>query len=321
MGLAVVEVVVGLTVLGWSADRFIMGSAAVARLLGLPALLIGMVIIGFGTSAPEMVVSAFASAGGNPEIALGNAYGSNIANIALILGVTALYVPIQVHRGTVRVEIPMLLGTVGLAFWQFRDHELSRIEAVVLLLAFASFLAWSFRHAFKGKGGQMASDAEEMVGELRLSGPRATMWLIIGLVLLVVSSFVLVDGAKIVARGLGMSDLVIGLTVVALGTSLPELASALAAARRREHDLITGNIVGSCVFNSLGVVGLAGAIHPAEVDSLIVTRDLPVYTFVVLALGIAAFRFKKDRTISRSEGGLLLVVFVTYFTFLLVTSL
>jgi cation:H+ antiporter len=321
MGFAIAEVVVGLVVLAWSADRFIMGSAAVARLLGLPALLIGMVIIGFGTSAPEMVVSAFASAGGNPEIALGNAYGSNIANIALILGVTALYVPIMVHRGTVRIEIPMLLGTVALAFWQFRDHELSRLDALVLLLAFATFLGWSFRHAVKGRGEQMASDAEEMVGELRLSGGRAAMWLVIGLVFLVCSSFVLVDGAKVVAEGLGMSDLVIGLTVVALGTSLPELASALAAARRREHDLVTGNVIGSCVFNSLGVVGLAGIIHPAAVDPLIVTRDLPVFTFVVLLLGLAAFRFKKDRTINRFEGGFLLVVFVTYIVYLLVTSL
>lgn len=321
MGLAIVEVVGGLAVLGWSADRFILGSAALARLLGLPALLIGMVIIGFGTSAPEMVVSAFASAGGNPEIALGNAYGSNIANIALILGVTALYVPILVHKGTVRVEIPMLLGTVALAFWQFRDHELSRFEAIVLLLAFASFLAWSLRHALKGKGEQMASDAEEMVGELRISGARAALWLIVGLVFLVASSFVLVDGAKVVARGLGMSDLVIGLTVVALGTSLPELASALAAARRREHDLVTGNIIGSCVFNSLGVVGLAGVIHPANVDPLISSRDLPVYTFVVIALGLAAFRVKKDRRINRVEGGFLLVAFVTYIVYLLVTSL
>jgi len=167
----------------------------------------------------------------------------------------------------------------------------------------------------------MASDAEEMVGELRLSGPKATMWLIIGLVFLVTSSFVLVDGAKVVARGLGMSDLVVGLTVVALGTSLPELASALAAARRQEHDLITGNIIGSCVFNSLGVVGLAGVIHPADVDPLILSRDLPVYTFVVVVLGLAAFRLKKDRTINRFEGGFLLVVFVTYIAYLLVTTL
>ncbi|MBN2177687.1 MAG: calcium/sodium antiporter [Demequinaceae bacterium] len=320
MGLAIVEVVVGLVVLGLSADRFIMGSAAVARHLGLPALLIGMVIIGFGTSAPEMVVTTFASVGGNPEIALGNAYGSNISNIALILGITALVVPIVVHKGVIRVEIPMLLGTVALALWQFRDHELSRVDAFTLLVVFAAFLTWSFLHALRKRGEQIESDAEEMVGELRTPPRRAALWLVAGLILLVASSFVLVEGAKELAHQLGMSDLVIGLTVVAVGTSLPELASALAAARRREHDLVIGNIIGSCIFNSLGVVGLAGVIHPASVDPLIVSRDLPVYGLVVVFLGLAAFRFRRDRRITRLEGGLLIVTFITYVTYLLVTS-
>jgi cation:H+ antiporter len=321
MGLAIAEVVVGLAVLGWSADRFILGSAALARHLGLPALLIGMVIIGFGTSAPEMVVSTFASIGGNPEIALGNAYGSNIANIALILGTTALVVPIMVHKGVIRTEIPMLLGTVVLALWQFRDHELSRLDALTLLAAFAAFLTWSFIHALRGRGEQMASDAEELVGELKIPHRRAVFWLIVGFVLLVASSFVLVEGAKEVAHRLGMSDLVIGLTVVAIGTSLPELASALAAARRREHDLVIGNIIGSCIFNSLGVVGLAGMIQPSAVDPLIVTRDLPVYGLVVLGLGLAAYRFHRDRHITRLEGALFVVTFITYVAYLLVTSL
>jgi cation:H+ antiporter len=320
MGLAIVEVVVGLAVLGWSADRFIMGSAAVARHLGLPALLIGMVIIGFGTSAPEMVVTTFASIGGNPEIALGNAYGSNISNIALILGTTAIVVPIMVHKGVVRVEIPMLLGTVALALWQFRDHELSRLDALVLLIVFAAFLTWSFVHALRKRGEQIEKDAEKEVKILKISQRLAVFWLLVGLILLVASSFVLVEGAKELAHQLGMSDLVIGLTVVAIGTSLPELASALAAARRREHDLIIGNIIGSCIFNSLGVVGLAGVIHPATVDPLITTRDLPVYGLVVVFLGLAAFRFRRDRHITRIEGALFVVTFVTYVVYLLVTS-
>ncbi len=321
MGLAVAEVIIGLVVLGWSADRFIMGSAAVARYLGLPALLIGMVIIGFGTSAPEMVVTTFASIGGNPEIALGNAYGSNISNIALILGITAIVVPIMVHKGVIRTEIPMLLGTVLLALWQFRDHELSRLDALTLLAVFAAFLTWSFIHALRGRDEPIASDAEEMMRELKISQRRAVVWLVVGLILLVASSFVLVEGSKELAHQLGMSDLVIGLTVVAIGTSLPELASALAAARRREHDLIIGNIIGSCIFNSLGVVGLAGIIQPASVDPLIVTRDLPVYGIVVLLLGLAAFRFRKDRSITRPEGVFFVVIFITYITYLLVTSL
>ena len=320
MGLAIAEVVVGLVVLGWSADRFVLGSAAVARHYGMPALLIGMVIIGFGTSAPEMVVSGFASAGGNPEIALGNAYGSNIANIALILGVTVLFIPIVVHKGAIRTEIPILLGTVLLALWQFWDHELSRLDALTLLAAFAAFLTWSFIHALRTRGEQMERDAKKVVKDLTIPRRRAAFWLAVGLVLLVASSFVLVEGAKELAHQLGMSDLVIGLTVVAIGTSLPELASALAAARRREHDLVTGNIIGSCIFNSLGVVGLAGLIQPATVDPLIVTRDLPVYGLVVLFLGLAAYRVRHDRRITRTEGALFVVMFITYISYLLVTS-
>lgn len=321
MGFAVAEVVVGLIVLGWSADRFILGSAAIARHFGLPALLIGMVIIGFGTSMPEMVVSTFASIGGNPEIALGNAYGSNITNIALILGLTVLFIPIMVHKGVIRTEIPILLGTVLLALWQLRDHILSRLDALTLLVAFGAFLAWSLLHALRVRNEQIATDAEDMVEEIKMSRHRAAQWLIVGLVLLVASSYVLVEGAKEVASRLGMSDLVIGLTVVAIGTSLPELASALAAARHREHDLVIGNIIGSCIFNSLGVVGLAGIIRPTAVDPLIVTRDLPVYGLVVLLLGLAAFRFRKDRHITRPVGALFVVIFITYVTYLLVTSL
>lgn len=321
MTVAVIELVGGLVVLGWSADRFILGAAAAARYLGLPALLIGMVIIGFGTSAPELVVSAFAAAGGNPEIALGNVYGSNIANIGLVLGVTAVVSPILIHRGVVRTEIPMLFAVLALAAWQYRDHELSRLDAWVLLAAFAAFLGWSFWTGARAGDVPPAGDAERDVAAHALTKPMAAMWTVVGLVLLVGSSYYLVEGAKTVARGLGLSDLVIGLTVVAIGTSLPELASAIAAARRGEHDLIIGNIVGSCLFNALGVVGLAGAIAPAAVEPQILTRDIPVLAVMTILLAGLAYRFRKDRLINRWEGSLLVVAFVTYTTYLLVTSL
>jgi cation:H+ antiporter len=321
MGVAVVEVIVGLVVLGWSADHFIMGSAAVARYFGLPPLLIGMVVIGFGTSAPEMVVTTFAAVGGNPEIALGNAYGSNIANIALILGVTAMVTPIVVHRGAVKVEIPILLGSVVLAWWVFGDGMLSRVDAGIFMAAFAGFIAWSFVHALRGRAERMAKDAEKAIEELTLSQARAVVTLVVGLVLLVASSFTLVEGAKVVARGLGLSDLAIGLTVVAIGTSLPELASALAAARRGEHDLVIGNIVGSCIFNGLGVVGLAGLIDPANVDHFIVSRDLPVLGVLTIALGFVAYRLHRDRRITKIQGAGFVVAFVTYMGYVLATSL
>ncbi len=321
MTLALVELIGGLLVLGWSADRFVLGSASTARYLGLPALLIGMVIIGFGTSAPELVVSAFASSEGHPEIALGNAYGSNIANIGLVLGVTAIVSPILIHRGAVKVEIPMLFGVLALAAWQYRDGLLSRPEAIVLLVAFAAFLGWSFRHAMRTKGEHLAIDAEQELAEAGLSRGRALLWMFVGLAALIASSYFLVEGAKDVAQRLGLSDLVIGLTVIAIGTSLPELASAVAAARRSEHDLIIGNIVGSCLFNALGVVGLAGAIHPAAIHHEILTRDLPALGILTVALALMAYRFRRDRRINRIEGTLLLVAFVTYTVFVLVTSL
>ncbi len=289
--------------------------------MGIPALLIGMVIIGFGTSAPELVVSAFASSEGHPEIALGNAYGSNIANIGLVLGVTALVSPILIHRGAVKVEIPMLFGVLALAAWQYRDGELSRSEAAVLLLAFAAFLLWSFLHALRSKGEHLAIDAEQELAEAGLSRVKAALWMIVGLVALVASSYFLVEGAKDVAQRLGLSDLVIGLTVIAIGTSLPELASAVAAARRSEHDLVIGNIVGSCLFNALGVVGLAGVIHPASVHHEILTRDLPALGVLTVALALMAYRFRHDRRINRVEGAALLVAFLTYTAWVLVTSL
>ncbi len=321
MILALVELVGGLVVLGWSADRFVLGSASTARHLGIPALLIGMVIIGFGTSAPELVVSAFAASGGHPEIALGNAYGSNIANIGLVLGVTALVSPILIHRGAVRIEIPMLFGVLGLAFWQFRDGELSRLDAVILLAAFAFVLFWSFQYAMRAKGEHLAIDAEQELAEASLSRKAAIRWTLVGLVALIASSYYMVEGATEVARRLGMSDLVIGLTVIAIGTSLPELASAIASARRNEHDLIIGNIVGSCLFNALGVVGLAGVIHPASVQPEILTRDLPVLGILTIALAIMAHQFLRDRRINRVEGAVLLVAFVTYTVYVLVTAL
>ena len=321
MVLALVELVGGLLLLGWSADRFVLGSASTARYLGLPALLIGMVIIGFGTSAPELVVSAFASSEGHPEIALGNAYGSNIANIGLVLGIAALVSPILVHRGAVKVEIPMLFGVLALAAWQYRDGQLSRPEAAILLIAFVGFLTWSFWHATRTKGEHLAIDAEQELAEAGLSKKASVVWMLVGLVLLVASSYYLVEGAKEVAHRLGLSDLVIGLTVIAIGTSLPELASAVAAARRSEHDLIIGNIVGSCLFNALGVVGLAGVIHPVRVDPEILTRDLPALGALTIALALVAYRFRRDRQINRVQGLLLLVGFVTYTVYVLVTTL
>ena len=312
MLLSILATIVGLAALAWSADRFVDGAAAVARYLGMPALLVGMLIIGFGTSAPELVVSAFAAVGGQPELAFGNAIGSNIANIGLILGVTAVVTPIVVHKGILRRELPALLGvTVLLAVLTF-DRRLSLADAVVLLSVLGVLVAWSIWQARRSADDGLAKDVEAEAVAHPLSRKAAWGWLIAGLVLLVVSSRVLVWGAVGIAEGLGWSDLVIGLTVVAIGTSAPELASSIAAARKGENDLALGNIIGSNLFNTLGVVGVAGVIAPAAVSAEMVTRDIPLaLAFSAVLVVFALWPLGRGR-VTRIEGATLIVAYAAY---------
>lgn len=312
MLLAVLAVVFGLILLVWSADRFVDGAAATAKHAGMPPLLIGMLVVGFGTSAPEMVVSAFAAAQGNPALALGNAYGSNVANIGLILGLTALIAPIAVHSSVVRKEMPILLIVTLLAGWQLRDGEISYIDAVILVLGLAVLMGISAWLALRNRSDHLGSEmSEELEGNiLPLSG--ALLWLIAGLILLMLSSKLLVWGAVDIAKILGVSDLVIGLTVVALGTSLPELAAALVAVRRNEHDLALGNVLGSNLFNTLAVVGIAGLIMPIQVPPEVINRDWPVMFAMTLGLFVMAYGFLKPGHLTRWEAGLLLGGFIAY---------
>ena len=239
---ASLAVIGGLVLLIWSANRFVDGAAATARYAGMPPLLIGMVVVGFGTSAPEMVVSASAALDGNPGLALGNALGSNIANIGLILGLTALVSPIAVDSTIVRREIPLLLAACALAGLVLWDNVLGRMEAFILLLALVALLGWSIMRALKARSGPESLVAGMASPDAKVSSlGRAIAWLVIGLVLLIASSRLLVWGAVVIAQGIGISDLVIGLTVVAIGTSLPELAASVIAARRGESSLAIGN--------------------------------------------------------------------------------
>ncbi|MBN2337945.1 MAG: calcium/sodium antiporter [Acidobacteria bacterium] len=317
MLIAIVAIVVGLGLLVWSADWFVEGAAALARHFGLPALLIGMVIVGFGTSAPEMVVSAIASMEGNPGIALGNAYGSNIANIALILGLTALVSPIAVHSSVLRRELPVLAAVTGLAAWQVWDGNITRLDAAVLLLVFGALMAWSIREGLQQKTDDFGNEMERELGIHPMPPRRAAFRLLAGLVVLIASSRALVWGAVEVARGFGISDLVIGLTVVAVGTSLPELASSLAAARRNEHDIALGNVIGSNLFNTLAVVGIAGAIHPVAAAPEVFSRDILAMSVLTVSLFVMGYGFWSPRRINRWEGSLLLIAYIAYNTWLL----
>jgi cation:H+ antiporter len=310
----------GLVVLVWSADRFVAGAAALARHFGMSPLLIGMLIVGFGTSAPEMLVSALASWQGSPGIALGNAFGSNIANIALILGLTALVCPIAVHSTVLRRELPILLGVTVLAVVLVANLILSRLDALILLGVFAGLVFWSIRQSRREGADNLGKEIETEGRAQELSLLPAVLWTAAGLLLLILSSRALVWGAVETAQFLGVSDLIIGLTVVSVGTSLPELASSLVAIRRNEHDIALGNVIGSNLFNTLVVVGIAGAVSQLEVPAEVLYRDLPVMGALTLALVAACAGFGRPGRVNRLEGAALLAVFVAYTGYLVLTA-
>lgn len=313
MTLSILAILGGFVLLVWSADRFVEGAAATAKHLGMPSLLIGMVIVGFGTSAPEMVVSAMAAIDGNPDLALGNAIGSNIVNTGLILGLTAIIVPILVQSKIVKKEIPLLLF-ISLALGYFLwDGALTRLESIVLLIGFLTLIGWSIFSALKGKGDILESEIEQELRDHAMPIKNAIFWLILGLVLLIVSSRILVWGAVNIAETLGISDLIIGLTIVALGTSLPELAASIIAVKKGEHDIAIGNVVGSNMFNLLAVTGIAGVISPISGLSFeVISRDWLVMMGLTIALLFMAYGFRRVGRINRLEGTGLLVAFCAY---------
>lgn len=317
MAVSIGAILLGLVLLVWSADRFVDGAASAARHVGVSQLVIGMVIVGFGTSAPEMVVSVLAAAQGNPGIALGNAYGSNITNIALILGVTALISPMVVQPEILRKELPILSAVTALAAYQLWDGEISRVDAILLLVVFVCFMGWTIWRAAKSPPAIL--DGEDLTAQTSTSLPlsHALLWLFFGLLLLVGSSRALVWGATRIAQDMGVSDLLIGLTVVAIGTSLPELASSISAARKGAHDIALGNVLGSNLFNTLAVVGLAGVIRPFQAPPAVLERDVLVMAVFTLSLFVLGYGYKRVGQIGRGKGLLLLMGYVGYTAFLL----
>ncbi|NIP71547.1 MAG: calcium/sodium antiporter [Gammaproteobacteria bacterium] len=308
-------VVAGIALLVWGADRFVVGAAATAGNLGISPLIIGLTIVGFGTSAPEIVVSIVAAWSGNTALAIGNALGSNIANIALILGATALIAPLIVRSDTLRREFPVLLATMLVALILIVDGTLGRSDGVVLLLGMVVMLYWVASLGLRGRADPIVA---EFTAEMPPEMPtwRALLWLGLGLALLLASSRALVWGAVHIALALGVSELVIGLTIVALGTSLPELATSIMSALKGEHDIAIGNVIGSNMFNLLVVLGLPGLIRPGPVPSAVLERDFPVMIGVTLALFALAYGFRQPGHISRPAGAVLLLAFTAYQTLL-----
>jgi cation:H+ antiporter len=313
MLLAIAAIVAGLVLLVWSADRFVMGAAALAHNLGVSSLLIGLTIVGFGTSAPEIVVSAMASLQGNPGLAVGNAIGSNIANIALILGATAIIAPLTIKSSVLRQEYPLLLGISIAIYVLLFDGELNFTDGVLMLIALIFTLWWMVRI------GQARAKTDVLAGEYNKEIPAtlstlvASLWLVVGLLLLIASSRMLVWGAVEVATALGVSDLIIGLTIVAVGTSLPELATSITSALKGEHDIAVGNVIGSNIYNLLAVLSVPGLLAPTVIAHDVLTRDLPLMLALTLAILFMGLGFRgKDGRINRVEGIILLACFIGY---------
>ncbi len=324
MILSLSALIVGLILLVWSADKFVDGAASAAKYIGISPLIIGMVIVGFGTSAPEMLVSALAAINGNSGIALGNAYGSNIANIALILGVSALISPIVIHGKVIKKELPILVFVTVLSFFLLYDLELSRSDAFILLAVFFLIMGNTIYKGMKAKNTVTKATKEENVKDSEevddepTDIKKAILWLVIGLAVLIVSSRMLVWGAVEIAKMFNVSDIIIGLTVVAIGTSLPELASSIAAARKNEHDIALGNVLGSNLFNTLAVVGIAGSINPFAVPLEMLTRDMSIMTLLTLSLFLFGYAKKGTQgIITRFKGGILLCVYAIYTVWLI----
>ncbi len=311
----------GLTVLVWSADRFVAGAAGLARALGVSTLIIGLTIVAFGTSAPEMLVSAVAALQGNAGLAIGNAIGSNIANMALVLGVTALIAPLVVHSNTLNREFPLMLVVMVVALGLLWNGLLSRLDGLILLGGMVAVVVWTIHLARTSSVEDPL--IEELAEEIPAHMPKGQAWwlLVSGLALLLLSSKLLVWGAVGIAQYYGVSDLVIGLTIVAIGTSLPELAASVMAARKNEHDIAVGNVVGSNLFNILAVLGIAGSIAPTEVDPAVLYRDFPLMLILSMALYLMARGFSREGhgIIRRWAGLLLLLVFLGYQTSLFMT--
>ena len=320
MWLAILAVVVGLAILVWSADVFIDGAVALANKLNVPSFLIGVIILGLGTSAPEMIVSMLAALEGSPELALGNAYGSNIVNIALVLGATVLISPIIIRKSIINRDMPLLLLVTAVAAWQLSDGVLSNTDGIVLIVLLVVVLGIQIILSLREGNHEHEGDTVEETAKAEHSMAQGLGRLFLGLLVLILSSRAIVWGAIELATLWGLSELIIGLTIVALGTSLPELVASLSAARKGEHDMALGNIIGSNVFNTLGVVGVAALIAPITPSSIILSRDILAMGLLTLLLfAMCLFAFKTKRAFGRTSGTTLVLFFVGYTVWLIQT--
>lgn len=316
--LSVMAIIIGFGLLVWGAERFVHGASAIAHNFGVPPLIIGLTVVGIGTSAPEILIAIVAASQGNPALAVGNALGSNIANIALVLGITAIVMPLTVRSETLRREYPIMFIVMLVALLLVMDGHLGQLDGLILISGLFAMLYWMIQQGKKQKRDPMEQEFEQEIP--KISTQKAILWFVIGLILLIISSRGLVWGSVNIAKAAGISDLVIGLTIVAIGTSLPELAASIVSALKNEADIAIGNIIGSNMFNLLVVFGIPGLMSPHVIDSAILERDFPFMIGLSIALFITAYGFKGEGRINRFEGSVLLGGYVAYMVVLYYTA-
>jgi cation:H+ antiporter len=313
----IVILLIALIALVWSADKFVYGASSLARNLGISPMIIGLTIVAMGSSAPEMMVAATAALQGNPDTAIGNAIGSNITNIALVLGLTALLKPLTVSSQTIKREIPLILLVTALGYWLLSDNHFNFIEGVFLMLGFVTYITTLLVITLKKTQKKPSDDPLIIEAEQEVAAASSLktslLWLLLGIIILPLSAHFLVSASVFIAKAFGLSDLVIGLTIIAIGTSLPELAASIMSIIKKEDDLALGNIIGSNIFNILAVLPLAGLIAPGSIDPLASSRDAPYMLGVTLILLILCFSRQQGACrITRAKGLILLISFIAY---------
>jgi len=317
----ILEVIGGLLLLVWGANRFVYGAAAFARNLGVAPILIGLTIVAIATSAPEILVSVVASFRDEPDLAVGNAIGSNIVNIGLVLGTVAFIRPIKLSSETLRREMPALLAVTLLGVSLFLDSYLSRLDGLILVAALVFVMFWLIKLGLRSAVDDTIGVEYEAEIPRDVSMQRAVSWFIVGFIALLAGAELMVNGAIDIARLFGMSEVVIGIVLVAFATSVPELAVSLVSAHKGEYGLAIGNIVGSNFFNILAVVGAAALIAPAPLPPSVLSLHLFVMVAFTLVLFTMTYEYEGTGTISRVEGAALLVAYIAYDTYVIVQNL
>jgi len=319
MMLFCIAVLVGFLLLAWSADRFVDGASSIARILGISPMIIGLTIVSLGTSAPEIVVAVLAAMDGKSGLAIGNALGSNIANIGLVLGSTALIAPVAIRSQIIRRELPILFLVMLLALGLMLDGELSRMDGLVLLAGLVMLFWWLILLGMRDRQDILQEEFSESIPASQ-SMQKSVLWFFTGLIVLVLASRLVVWGAVHIAHVFGVSDLLIGLTIVAVGTSLPELMASIVSALKNEADIAIGNVIGSNMVNILAVLCVPALIDPQAFDAEVLHRDMPVMFAFTMVLLLVACGFRGPGRINRIEGAVLLSGFCAYLVLLYATS-